>query len=89
MTVADLKYLLEGLPEDMDVVMPLPDGEGFVTVCGEKSGQASIAVAPPEASDADIDTMDDDDFDEVVVLLLEPCDCSVDVPVSTDNLNLN
>lgn len=48
MTVKDLKQLLCGLPNDMQVVIPLNAGEGFdgmfFSPCNEESGEMELGT---------------------------------------------
>ncbi len=48
MTVADLKEMLNELPDDMDVLIPMNAGEGFTgawfTPCIEESGGVELGI---------------------------------------------
>lgn len=79
MTVKELKKLLKGLPDDMDVVMEGPD-DTFITVCRENSELETITM---------MDEEDDDEFD-IDLLILRPCTCSGELmPTPESEINLN
>lgn len=77
MNVGEIRSMLDGLPEDMLVMMPLGDGASGITVCKEKSGVQEVEL---EEGIAD-------------VMLLLPCTCSTEIIVDpqsiADDLLLN
>ena len=70
MKVRDLKQLLKGLPNDMDVVM-IMDDDSLITVCKEKSTPITV--------------MNDEDGIEETILLLLPCGCDNELPLGEIN----
>jgi len=70
MKVSDLKEILSGLPNDMNVVM-IMDDDSLITVCKEKSIPITV--------------MNYDEGEEETVLLLLPCGCDNDLPLGEIN----
>ena len=68
MTVGELKELIEDLPEDMDVFMPLGE-DALVTVC---------------YSNSDIHSLDAPGEPQRDILLLLPCTCAHDDDLPID-----
>lgn len=77
MKVRELKDLLQGLPDDMEVVTPLQQ-DSYITVCYEKSGVIELAVAEDE---------EDDSGEPTDVLLLVGCDCDMDEEYTDGEIN--
>lgn len=56
MTIADLKSMIEDLPDDMEVIIPLNAGnfdELFYTPCMEESGEAEMGLQYFDGEDYD------------------------------------
>lgn len=70
MTIRELKKMLKGLPNEMQVVMILDD-DSLVTVCKEKSSVLTIK--------------DDAEEIEETVLLLLPCGYDEEIPLGEIN----
>lgn len=80
MTVAQLKELIEELPDDMTVVMPQGE-EIYITVCFE---QSEIVEFPVE------DDTTEEGFSYLETLVLRPCTCQAeDIPVVPQEQILN
>jgi hypothetical protein len=63
MRVDDLKMLIEELPDDMLIIMPVGDGE-FLAVCNGKSRVQDVSYP---------------DYPQQKMLVLYPCTCSEEV----------
>jgi len=80
MTVAQLKELIQELPDDMTVVMPHGE-ETYITVCFEQSELVDFPVEDEEAEDG---------FSYISTLVLRPCTCEADdLPVVPQEQILN
>lgn len=79
MTVAELKQLISGLPDEMTVVLPTGE-EMYTTACFE---QTEIVDFPIEADNLD-------GFEYVKTLVIRPCTCyAEDLPVIPQEQILN
>ena len=73
MTVAELKLLIEDLPDDMDVFMPFGEDD-LITVCYVKS---------------DVVEIDLEEVEKKKILILQPCDCEIEYNENEGKPNLN
>ena len=79
MTVKELKEIIQELPDDMPVTIPYEE-EGAITLC--KDGFELVSF-PIENED------EEGGFSFVDVLLLRPCMCSSEGPVTVQEPVLN
>lgn len=80
MTVAQLRELIQELPDDMPVVMPHGE-ETYITVCFEQSELVDFPVE---------DEGTEEGYSYASTLVLRPCTCEVDnLPVAPQEQVLN
>jgi len=77
MTVKELKELIDGLPEDMVVMMPFHE-EGLITVYKSKSKVEEIVI--------EIGEEDSGDMIEEDILVLHPCDCNIEEELAIQDM---